>query len=47
MLRDTLNKGATITYRGGELGFLPGHFYLFDKGDGKLYFFHQECHKID
>ena len=24
---------------GGGLEFLPGHFYLFHKGDGKLYFF--------
>ena len=23
---------------GGGLEFLPGHFYLFHKGDGKLYF---------
>ena len=25
---------------GGGLEFLPGHFVLFHKGDGKLYFFH-------
>ena len=24
---------------GGALEFLPGHFYLFHKGDGKLYLF--------
>ena len=31
-------KGATIRYRGG-LDFLPGHIYLFHKGDEKLYVF--------
>ena len=25
---------------GGALEFLPDHFYLFHKGDGKLYFYH-------
>ena len=41
------NYRATIRYRwwwwaggGGGLEFLPDHFFLFHKGDGKLYFFH-------
>ena len=33
--------GVTIKYLGGGGGLecWPGHFYLFHKGDGKLYFF--------
>ena len=38
----SLCKGATIRYGGGGgVEFLPGHIYLFHKGDGiKALFFH-------
>ena len=32
--------GATIRYLRWGMVCLPGHFFLFHKGDGKSYFFH-------
>ena len=37
------HKGATVTNIRGGLQFLHSHFYLFHKGNGKLYFFRIDC----